>query len=634
MHERARASAGRGGGHRRRGGRKAPTTALLALAGAGRRHPKSCAAASRSGSPSSPRASCGSSSCDGSGRWRCSAGDFAEIDARSQEVLARAPDDPVAFVARKHVLERRNDEAACWRCSGRARRRHRPIRRASPARRFEAGRLCERLYDVAAASADYEAALVADSDHVSALDALADLSYRTRHLSRARALYAQLADRGSSLGRDEICRRRAELAEAAGDLDEAESSLCRGGAGQPVGSAGARGAGAAGAVARRRSAGSHHLKTVLELLPLDAVDRITELRRQLGELAVKLKQREQARNYYEMVLAQDPARRTRWRRWSTSTSRPRSGSSPPRRYSGSRSWPSSRRCAPSSCSAAAKCCVRAWAISIAPMTPTSRRRICTLPTRRRCGGSSPTTITRANTARSRRWCATSRRWGAVGGGGDAGWARPRARRRRSARHGRRRGGAAARPAAGGALSAALIREMAELDAGLHVQRGRWAAATLDGASSAKRSWPSCRSAPTRSGWLASASAPIEVDERRARVHYGVLAFVEPNGLGAHRLRELGPALPHPGPARAAAPSVGARLRRVRRSWRWRPSPRAAATDRRGPDAAPEWHERLQPLAEQLGMPAFEAAVVVELKDCLGRALPSAAAAPIAARPRR
>src|SRR5262249_42892911 len=91
-------------------------------------------------------------------------------------------------------------------------------------RRFEAGRLCEtELYDVAAAAADYEAALLANHEHVAALDALADLSYRTRHVARARALYAQLAEQrsASSLGADEVWRRRGELAEEAGDLDEA-----------------------------------------------------------------------------------------------------------------------------------------------------------------------------------------------------------------------------------------------------------------------------------------------------------------------------------------------------------------------------------------------------------------------------
>src|SRR5262249_40181731 len=50
------------------------------------------------------------------------------------------------------------------------------------------------------------------------------------------------------------------------------------------------------------------LKSILDLLPLDAVDRITELRRQLGRLAVKLDEPAQARHYFELVLAQDPTR--------------------------------------------------------------------------------------------------------------------------------------------------------------------------------------------------------------------------------------------------------------------------------------------------------------------------------------
>lgn len=51
------------------------------------------------------------------------------------------------------------------------------------------------------------------------------------------------------------------------------------------------------------------LRTALHLLPLDAVDKITEARVELGRVAERLGDLEQAERYFELVLAQDPTRR-------------------------------------------------------------------------------------------------------------------------------------------------------------------------------------------------------------------------------------------------------------------------------------------------------------------------------------
>jgi Tfp pilus assembly protein PilF len=233
-------------------------------------------------------------------------GDSAEVDVRSQEVLARAPDDAEAFVARKHTLEARGDQAGLAQLL-RARAAAVSDHTERADRRFEAGRIAEtQLYDVAAAASDYEAALVAEPDHTTALDALADLSYRTRHVSRARALYASLGERPSSLGADEVWRRRAELAEEASDFEEArafyQQALLHNASNLSAHQALAR-----LAISRGDDAGAYQaLRAVLDLLPLDAVERITELRRHLGELALKLGDRDAARNYLELVLSQLP----------------------------------------------------------------------------------------------------------------------------------------------------------------------------------------------------------------------------------------------------------------------------------------------------------------------------------------
>jgi tetratricopeptide (TPR) repeat protein len=234
-------------------------------------------------------------------------GDQAEVDMRAQEVLARAADDPVAFVERKRVLEARGDEAGVASLL-RARAQAIKERGERAERHFEAGRIAERLGDVSAAAQDYEAALAADPDHMAALDALADLAYRSRQLAKARTLYTQLGGLPSALQPDEVLRRRAELAEDLGHVEEARD-FYEAASSQNPSNLQAHEAVARLALARGDdTAAFGALRAILDLLPLDAVDRITDLRRQLGRLAMKLEQPDQARAYFELVLAQDPAR--------------------------------------------------------------------------------------------------------------------------------------------------------------------------------------------------------------------------------------------------------------------------------------------------------------------------------------
>jgi tetratricopeptide (TPR) repeat protein len=234
-------------------------------------------------------------------------GDVVEVDLRAQEVLARAPDDPVAFVERKRALEQRQDDAGLAALlRARAQAVSDPGERAE--RRFEAGRIAERLGDSAAAMEDYEQALATDANHVAALDALAELCWRNRQLQRARVLYLQLGERPSALERGQLLQRRGELAEELGASDEARELYEQASLANPS-SLSAHEALARLALGRGDERTAFvELKSILDLLPLDAVDRITELRRQLGRLAVKLGETDQARLYLELVLAQDPTR--------------------------------------------------------------------------------------------------------------------------------------------------------------------------------------------------------------------------------------------------------------------------------------------------------------------------------------
>lgn len=156
------------------------------------------------------------------------------------------------------------------------------------------------------AEASYEAMLAVRPDDARALEALADLSYRRRDLVRARDLYARLAVLPEAVHVADLWRRRGELAEAEGTNDEAERHYRRAIERDPNDSA-AHEALARLALRRDDPASLYNaLKAILDNLPLDAVDRITELRQRLGDLAQRLGYHSASRTYYELVLAQRP----------------------------------------------------------------------------------------------------------------------------------------------------------------------------------------------------------------------------------------------------------------------------------------------------------------------------------------
>ena len=235
--------------------------------------------------------------------------DLAGLDRWAKMLLGEAPDDAVAFLARRHVLEMRKEVPELVALL-RSRAAITSDAHERAERRWEAGRLGETLlHDITGAAADYEAALEADPEHVPALDALADLSFRTRHLQRARALYDRLGDRSALLPGDEVSRRRGELAEESGDLAAARTGYTAATAINPGNLAAQQ---ALARVAMRlgddRSAYTA-LRSVLELLPAQPMDRAVELRRHLGELAARLGELADARTLLESLLAEDPERR-------------------------------------------------------------------------------------------------------------------------------------------------------------------------------------------------------------------------------------------------------------------------------------------------------------------------------------
>jgi hypothetical protein len=166
-----------------------------------------------------------------------------------------------------------------------------------------------------------------------------------------------------------------------------------------------------------------------------------------------------------------------------------------------------------------------------------------------------------------------------------------------------------------ALAAAKIREMAELDAGLRVATRALGGGDLGRGQMVESLQHELRQCPDDLGARMAMARLYDQagDERRARVHYGVLAFVEPNGLAGHRLRELGPSAPLEVDAEERAhPSARGSLRDALVAL----APHLLGLQMTTTDAdpAPEWTARLRPLAQQLGIAVFEASVVVELKD--------------------
>src|SRR5207253_2303261 len=114
--------------------------------------------------------------------------DAAEIDGRSREVLARDPTDVTAFVARRALLNARNDWVGLADLHrGRADSLDDPAERA--ALYFELGRIAaQRLNDPARAAVAFEEALALDPGHTAAIDSLADMTYRQHDWERAYAL--------------------------------------------------------------------------------------------------------------------------------------------------------------------------------------------------------------------------------------------------------------------------------------------------------------------------------------------------------------------------------------------------------------------------------------------------------------
>src|SRR5262249_27348749 len=147
-------------------------------------------------------------------------------------------------------------------------------------------------------------------------------------------------------------------------------------------------------------------------------------------------------------------------------------------------------------------------------------------------------------------------------------------------------------------AASHIREMAEMDAALRVATRALGSGgrglLIDALHGELRQCPDDLGARPAMARLFDQAG----DERRARVHYGVLASVDPTGLAAHRLRELGPSGPLAVDAEERVhPSARGSLRDALAALA--PHLLGLPLTTTDADPSPEWTARLRPLAQQL-----------------------------------
>ncbi len=161
------------------------------------------------------------------------------------------------------------------------------------------------------AISDLEEALARVPDHAGALALLGDLAFRLQDWARARQLYASLAASPGAaevLSREALIYRRAQIAQALGEESEAENHF------REVAILNPRHVEAREALAEialRRGdfgGGALRLEEVLRLLPLDALDRLLDVRQRLGGVYLQLQDWTSARYYLELVMAQEPTR--------------------------------------------------------------------------------------------------------------------------------------------------------------------------------------------------------------------------------------------------------------------------------------------------------------------------------------
>jgi tetratricopeptide (TPR) repeat protein len=233
-------------------------------------------------------------------------GDTNDSDTRARALLERAPADPLAFAVRRRTLARRGDlfgQLELYRT--RAAAVDEPEERAGLL--VEIAQLAERLHDAEAAAASLDEALAIAPGHPLALPARAELAFRAQDWETASTLYARMVELHPEQA-GAIALRRGELAEILGREEEAEELLRKAVAAAPRAPAPREALSRVLLARGRLPQALEELRTVANLLPPIAVDKLTEVRLQIGEVAARLARPEEARIAIEPLLHHEAAR--------------------------------------------------------------------------------------------------------------------------------------------------------------------------------------------------------------------------------------------------------------------------------------------------------------------------------------
>lgn len=172
---------------------------------------------------------------------------------------------------------------------------------------YDLGRLQQtHLGDAASAATAFEKALVADPTHPAALEALADLAYQRQDWSRARQIYARMRPETTSLSADAIAYRRGVIADALGHEREALEAFTLAVALLPSNKQALEAMHDLALRAGDLDQAIEASQALLDLLPPDDVQAITGARLRLAELCAQAGRVDEAIEYDEMVLSEEP----------------------------------------------------------------------------------------------------------------------------------------------------------------------------------------------------------------------------------------------------------------------------------------------------------------------------------------
>ena len=233
-------------------------------------------------------------------------GDIDAADRHARSLLSMDGADLSAYLVLKSQAEATSDwSALASLLNARAVSLSDPDERAAVY--YDLGRLYQtKLDNSASAVRSFERALVAEPRHPAALEALADLVYQAGDWERARQLYARMKPEQSATAIEELAYRRGSVAEKLGHHREALEAYSEAVEHMPAYRRALEAMLALAKEVKDLPRAIHASRGLLELLPPEDIDRLTEARIRLAELYAENDNTDSAMEYCRLVLADEP----------------------------------------------------------------------------------------------------------------------------------------------------------------------------------------------------------------------------------------------------------------------------------------------------------------------------------------